>query len=196
MTMPLTLTLVRHGESESNVAKRSFDKKLAIAGEKELMAVHTSQRRLTEKGVAQAKRAGEWLKTWLSTVSEAPMRCYVSPYVRAIETAGHLGLGQKWRRDMRLCERNWGEFDQMPYEERMKRFGHEIHLRKEHAFFWRPADGETLQDVFLRVCDLITTLHRECEKMHDVRALSVHIIKSRALPPWRAFFCYKICRGK
>lgn len=166
--MPVTLTLIRHGESESNVAKREFEKNRPLEGERELMAVHTSQRRLTPKGVEQAKKAGEWLRTWLAWTTKAPPRCYVSPYVRAIETAGHLKLGQTWRRDMRLCKRNWGEFDQMPYDERLRRFGNEIHLRKEHAFFWRPADGETMQDVFLRVRDLVTTLHRECDKMHVV----------------------------
>ena len=163
--MPRTLTLVRHGESESNAAKRAAERGKPFAAEAKLMGVHTSERRLTPKGVEQAQQAGAWLReNWLQFPYEK--RCYVSPYVRAAETAGFTGLNQEWRVDNRLCERNWGSLDQMTHEERMRVFKEQLARRKKHAFFWRPADGETLQDVFNRIRDLIGTLHRECERMH------------------------------
>ena len=36
------------------------------------------------------------------------------------------------------------------------------------AYFWRPHDGETLQDVFLRGRDFVSTLDREAEHTHVV----------------------------
>jgi broad specificity phosphatase PhoE len=172
MTMPLTLTLIRHGESESNVAKSALEKGVEIPREKELMKVHTSERRLTPLGIQQSQKAGVWVDSWLDTegITREPavVRCYVSPYVRAAETAGFMKLDVKWRIDNRLCERNWGELDQMTHKERRRLFKEKLLLRKEHAFFWRPSDGETLQDVFLRIRDLIGTLHRECTDMHVI----------------------------
>lgn len=95
---------------------------------------------------------------------------YVSPYARAMETAGHLGFGADWRPDSRIVERNWGEFDQMPYSERLRLFEEQLELRKSHAFYWRPTNGETFQDVFNRLRDLLGSLHRECHAM-DVLAV-------------------------
>lgn len=163
MTMPISLVLLRHGESESNKAKSLFEAGKILASEDGLMNIHTSERRLTPLGVNQAKTAGSWLtQNWFDEAHESDYRLIVSPYVRAMETAGNLGFGNDWRHDIRVVERNWGEFDQMPYAERARLFQTELKLRKEHAFFWRPTNGETLQDVFSRLRDMTGTLHREC----------------------------------
>ncbi len=167
--MPLNLTLIRHGESESNLAKSFFEAGKPLSGEADLMKVHTSDRRLTPKGIAQAQAAGEWLRKWMDEekIETANCRFYVSSYVRAMETAGHLHVPEaRWRLENRLVERNWGTLDQLPYEERLRLFGEEMKRRKEFAFFWRPSSGETMQDVFLRFRDLADTLHRECERKH------------------------------
>lgn len=162
--LPTTITLVRHGQSESNLAKDYFETGKRFGREEELMRVHTSERRLTPKGVGQAKAAGLWLRDNLGTPEElAQVRCYVSPYVRAMETAGHLGFGDDWRVDTRLMERNWGDLDQKSYADRVRLFQNELDYRKDYAFFWRPSNGETMQDVFLRTRDMLATLHRECE---------------------------------
>src|SRR4051812_24686608 len=89
--MPKTLTLVRHGESESNAAKRMADELGASpAGEAELMAVHTSQRRLTARGVKQAQAAGAWLRAHFMELAKCErvepfsnVAGYFSPYARA-----------------------------------------------------------------------------------------------------------------
>ncbi len=164
MTAPITLTLVRHGESESNAAKHSATQGKAVPREAELMGVHTSERRLTLRGVEQAQQTGRWLREhWLSLLEEK--RGYVSPYVRASETAGYHALGLEWRMDSRLCERNWGELDQMTHEQRLARFEKTLVFRKEHALFWTPSGGESLMGVFLRLRDITATLHRECSQM-------------------------------
>jgi len=163
MTMPISLVLVRHGESESNFAKSRFEAGEPCPGEEGLMQVHTSERRLTPLGIAQAKACGEWLRAnWYNPSESAPYRFYVSPYVRAIETAGNIGIGDEWQVDARLMERNWGSFDQMPYADRLKLFQEQLVRRKDHAFFWRPTEGETLQDVFIRLRDMTGSLHRDC----------------------------------
>ncbi|MDB5264661.1 MAG: hypothetical protein JWN64_232 [Parcubacteria group bacterium] len=166
MTLPIRLALVRHGESESNLAKSMFEHGEVLATENELMKVHTSERRLTPLGIRQAKAAGEWLQA--NHLTTGLQRFYVSPYIRAMETAANLGFGDDWKIDARLMERNWGEFDQMPYGERVAQFKEQLELRKEHAFFWRPTNGETFQDVFSRLRDMNSTLHRDCAQHHVV----------------------------
>ncbi len=167
--MPITLTLVRHGESESNLARTMFEAGKKHKNEAALMEIHTCDRRLTPKGVEQAKLAGKWLDANVfsqnnySQVSD--FRLYVSPYIRARETAGHLSLPGEWRLENRIVERNWGDFDQMPYDKRMSMYADEIKYRKEFAFFWCPPGGERMQDVFNRLRDMASTLHRECSDM-------------------------------
>src|SRR5262245_61500602 len=123
--MPRTLTLVRHGESESNAARRFAEKGSPHPNEAALMQTHTSRRRLTPRGVQQATRAGEWLRKHFDSVGclrdgSAPNGVvgFASPYIRAMETAGHMRLPISWRVDARLAERNWGDMDQLTYEER------------------------------------------------------------------------------
>lgn len=163
MTMPVSLVLERHGESESNKAKSLYEAGTDFADEGDLMHIHTSERRLTPLGVRQAQKAGLWLRAnWYDAERPDDYRFYVSPYVRAMETGGHSGLGDDWKVDARLMERNWGSFDLMPYHERAALFAEELRLRKDHAFFWRPTNGETLQDVFMRTRDITASLHRDC----------------------------------
>ncbi|HYD93463.1 MAG TPA: histidine phosphatase family protein [Candidatus Paceibacterota bacterium] len=166
--MPRTLTWVRHGESEGNWARTLAEAGQAHAREADLMSVHTCERRLTEKGVEQAKRAGAWLrKHWDgNTASPEDRQFIVSPYVRAIETAGHLGLDGRWIQDTRVVERNWGTIDSHTYEQRIALFGEQLEDRKSEAFFWRPADGETLQDVFNRIRAFLDTMRRKCTNKH------------------------------
>lgn len=158
VVMPRTLTLIRHGESESNAAKRLAEKKgTAVVGEAELMAVHTSQRRLTARGVRQAKRAGEWLRAHFTRQALLEERKpfdrvvgYFSPYARAMETAGNLDLPITWLPDARLAERNWGELDQLPYDDRVRKYGESMKFREKHGMFWPAANGETLQALSTR----------------------------------------------
>jgi broad specificity phosphatase PhoE len=168
--MPYTLTLIRHGQSESNYAHLASQRGEKLPREKELMRLHTSDRRMTNKGVEQARRAGEWFREWYNEQAsprhERDLRCFVSPYMRARETAAHLGLRTRWRLDIRLCERNWGEIEQLTYEERQAKFSEVLERQHEFAYFWRPHDGETLQDVFLRTRDFVEALDRQREDMH------------------------------
>jgi broad specificity phosphatase PhoE len=186
--MPRSLTLERHGESEGNLVRTLFEKGNPHPNERSLMKVHTSHRRLTPKGVLQAKAAGEWLqREWLPPIQKEgkETRLFVSPYVRAMETAGHNGFGDRWRLDNRIMERDWGELDSLTYDQRMQKFADIPNDPEEDAFFWRPPGGEALFNVFLRLRDMCTTLHRECEDMHVLM-----VCHGETMWAWRALLEY------
>ncbi len=186
--MPRSLTLERHGESEGNLVRTLFEKGIPHPNEKELMNVHTSHRRLTPKGVQQAKAAGVWLRdNWVKPIlaEGRDMRLYVSPYVRAMETAGHNGFGTDWRLDNRIMERDWGQLDSLTYEERLQKYVDLTGESEDDAFFWRPPGGEALYNVFLRLRDMCTTLHRECEDAHVLM-----VCHGETMWAWRALLEY------
>ena len=192
--MPRTLTLVRHGESESNAVKRKAEKGIHHPREAELMKVHTSRRRLTARGVRQAISAGEWLQNYFA--EEAKHRGdfvyervvgYVSPYVRAMETAGNLNLPITWRADARLAERNWCDLDQLTYEERIAKYA-TIKNRESHGIFWPAGNGETLQMLGTRMWQHFDMLCREhegddvVEVSHGETILTQRFMLERWLP--------------
>lgn len=192
--MPRTLTLVRHGESESNAAKRSAEKGAAHPNEAELMRTHTSRRRLTERGVRQAIKAGEWLRAHFQNEAQrrgeipySKVRGYTSPYARAMETMGHLGLPIKWRADARLSERNWGDLDQLTYEERVAKYG-STEARELHGIFWPAGNGETLLALGTRIWqhfDMLIRRHEEDDMVqvsHGETMLTERYMLERWLP--------------
>lgn len=163
MTMPIDLVLVRHGESEGNLAKRRGEAGDDAGFTQAFRDRHSSRFRLTTKGVTQAKAAGEWLK---ANGLERFDRYYASEYVRAFETAGHLGLDllpqQRWYLDFFLRERDYGLFDVMPEAERVEKFPDHIRHKDRDGLYWAPPGGETMANAAMRLGRLLDTLHREC----------------------------------
>lgn len=160
MTMPIDLVLVRHGQSEGNVAN-----KRSRAGDHSAFTSEFKDRigamwRLTDKGREQAAAAGEWIR---ANISERFDRYYVSEYVRAKETAALLQLsGASWFRDFYLREREWGELDMMADNERRVQFAESLRRREIDGLFWTPPNGESLAQLCLRIDRILETLHREC----------------------------------
>jgi len=172
-SMPVTLTLVRHGESESNAVKRAAEKGNPHPNEKKLMMEHTSRRRLTPRGVRQAQRAGEWIHRYFDLNADyrdggSQIHGYFSPYVRAAETARHLGLPIMWRSDARLTERNWGDLDQLTYEERQIKYSN-IENRELHGIYWPAGNGETLQMLSTRMWQHFDMLKRRHSDHHVIQ---------------------------
>ncbi len=168
MTMPKHLVLVRHGESEGNVAT-----KLSRAGDDrlhtpEFAARHSSSWRLTDKGKEQATTVGRWLRE--NIFGGVFDRHYVSPYLRAAETAALLGLPDAgWRMELHLRERDWGELDVMTHEERQRRFAASLERREVEPLFWSPPNGESIANVCLtRIFRMLDTLHRECTEQRVI----------------------------
>lgn len=163
MTLPINLLLVRHGQSEGNEAKRKSEKGDNSTFTPEFRLRHSASLRLTEHGRKQAECAGKWLREFLSSQSWGIDKYYTSGYLRAQETAGLLRLpGVRWRIEPYLSERDWGEMDQIPEQERNEKFSEALKKRRKEPFFWRPPNGESFLDLCGRVDRILDTLHREC----------------------------------
>lgn len=161
MALPNDIVLVRHGESEGNLAYRQSRRGDDSAFTEEFRNRHSSFWRLTDKGREQARMAGEWIR---QNIGDRFDRYYVSEFIRAQETAALLGLPDAvWFRDFYLRERNWGDLELKTQEERALLFGEVLQKRNSDTFFWRPPNGESLAELCLRIDRVLHTLHRECD---------------------------------
>jgi NAD+ kinase len=167
MTMPLDLVLVRHGESEGNLASRAARQGNHGAYTEQFMKRHSARWRLTDQGIEQALSAGEWLRAEFPDFD----RYYVSEYHRARETAALLGYEQaRWFIDWRLREREWGIFDRMPLQQRESEYADVMLMQDDEPFYWKPPEGESLAALAIRLDRVLASLHRE---VSDGRALIV-----------------------
>lgn len=96
--MPLDLILIRHGESEGNVAgalarqgdeSHYTDDSVTIPG-REWQLTQTGQRQA--QIVGQHFREAQFPTAYTQLREQEATRFYCSPYVRTRQTAGHLGL--------------------------------------------------------------------------------------------------------
>lgn len=173
--LPVDLVLVRHGESEGNVATQRSRQGDHSVFTPEFLARHSSRFRLSARGREQAVAAGEWLRGEFSLLcptipgSASFDRHYTSEYVRAMETAALLGLpAARWYADFYLRERNWGDMEVLPESERKAHFAASMAMKKCAPFFWTPPNGESIAEVCLRVDRVLATLHREADTFRRV----------------------------
>lgn len=159
MAMPLDLVIVRHGQSEGNVAlKRTRQGDNSHFENPDFVERHSSQWRLTDTGIEQACGAGEWIRSNLGTSFK---RYYTSEYHRAMETAAHLGLPEaEWLIHPALHERNWGVLDRMTGEARIAKYAQSLADRETTPFYWTPPNGESIAQVCIRIRTVLDTLHR------------------------------------
>jgi len=160
MTMPIDLILVRHGESEGNIANKRSRAGDHKAFTEEFLLRPSSRWRLTNKGIFQAQTAGNWIK---DNIGEKFDRYYVSECLRAMETASYLQLEDaKWNVDFNLRERDFGDIDVISDIEKQRKFGDELNNRERNPFFWvPPGGGESLANLSLRLHKVLSTLCRE-----------------------------------
>jgi broad specificity phosphatase PhoE len=121
---PMRIALIRHGESEANLDKRIY----------ETVPDHAVP--LTAHGHEQAAAAGKRLR---ELFEGEPVRVYVSPYLRTLQTLDSLGLDDLIgvaREEPRLREQDWANF-------------------QDH--------GESGSDVYDRVSSFLETMHRDFE---------------------------------
>lgn len=159
--LPENLVLVRHGESEGNVAirasKRGDNRPIEVPGFRERPG---HDWRLTDHGVRQAKAAGKWLR---ENGLDRFMRYYVSDFARAKETAAHLNLPDaKWYLNIYLHEQLWGRLDTVPRSEYEQQFPGALAHRNKHRFYGAYPGGESMAEVCLRCDRILETLGREC----------------------------------
>jgi broad specificity phosphatase PhoE len=145
------LVLVRHGESEGNVAAAR-----ANAARAEVIDVPARDPdvKLSALGRSQAEAVGTALAGPSST--ERPQVLVCSPYVRARETAQLVceaaGLVLPVRVDERLRDRELGVLDGLTQLGVAARYPEERARRRwQGKFYHRPAGGESWADVVLRL---------------------------------------------
>lgn len=176
--LPIDLILVRHGQSEGNVANktsRGGDNRFFT---EEFRNRHSRTFRLTDKGVEEAKAAGAWLR------ENVPMpldKFYVSDYIRAMETAALLDLpGAKWRREFHLRERDMALQDNLPDDERKILYPKESQQYTQNKFLSVPAGGgESIANLCLRL--KAAMLEHWARRRSDKRIIAVchgHVIRA------------------
>ena len=150
----LELTLVRHGQSEGNLAYRRAGQGDDSLYDGAFMDRHSSLWRLTDRGRREARAAGEWLKENCDTFDAH----YTSEFLRAMETSALLDIeGARWYAEPNCRERDWGSWDLARPNERLSK---EESRRRRAGLYFAPAGGESLAAVILRVDLLLDYLHR------------------------------------
>uniref|UniRef100_A0A7S4B6K0 Uncharacterized protein n=1 Tax=Chrysotila carterae TaxID=13221 RepID=A0A7S4B6K0_CHRCT len=146
---PKRIILVRHGLSEGNVDRSSYEHQ------------PDSQIRLTERGFSQGKAAGQQIR---KLIGDESVRFFFSPYLRTTQTL--LAILEAFHgRDIlvtsepRLREQDFGNFQDATsmeevFQER-QRFG---------RFYYRFPNGEAGTDVYDRVADFWSTLYAFMER--------------------------------
>lgn len=155
------LLLVRHGESEGNVAAAR-----ALAAESHEIDVPARDPdvMLSPLGRQQAASVGVALSAL--PPDEAPQAVVCSPYARARETAQlacqSAGLVVPVLIDERLRDRELGVLDRLTQAGVAARFPEEAERRRwQGKFYHRPAGGESWADVVLRLRSWLSDLDRE-----------------------------------
>ena len=185
MPLPETLTLMRHGESEGNVAiraSRSGDDKYFTD---EYRSRHSATLRLTDNGKDEARKAGVWIANSKFTFT----RFYTSSHLRAVETAAHLGIVKaKWQIDLRLREHDFGDWDMNSYSNRLEdpRFLERGLRRLVEGPYWRPPNGDSIADDAARETSSILTDWSDLPGgtsllavTHDGKMKSFHLLLNR-----------------
>jgi broad specificity phosphatase PhoE len=156
-TGPGALWLVRHAESQGNVA----DVHATEAGASHLeLDVRDPDVPLSDTGRHQAEALGAWLRDL--PAEQRPTVLLSSPYTRAADTAQVAvrvsGLDLRLRFDERLRERDFGAFDRMTRHGIRSEYPQEAERRDLLGkFYYRPPGGESWADVALRVRSMLTT---------------------------------------
>lgn len=147
--LPKDIVLVRHGQSEGNVAIHASEKGDHRFFTPEHKNRHNSTWRLTNKGVWQATNAGEWLRT---NGLERFDRYLTSEYLRCVETAAHMGFDDaQWFMDYNLRERDYGLMDVVSDHEKKTVFANYHRQFDHHRFYANLPEGETMARLAMRL---------------------------------------------
>lgn len=161
--MPVDLFLVRHGESEGNVALNAAKNHDLSLMTEAFRSRSAADYRLSVEGRRQAERAGEWIRDWMSHSGVAAFdRFYCSPFARTRETAALLRVpGATWQLEPLLRERDFGLWEGKARPVTNEVFAASTALKERNKFLWRPEGGESTPDLDMRARDVLATLARE-----------------------------------
>jgi broad specificity phosphatase PhoE len=157
---PRTLWVVRHAQSQGNVAD---DAAQAAHASNVEIDIRDPDVELSDLGRRQAAALGKWLSGLPEDAR--PTMVLASPYVRAATTAAiaarEAGFDVPTATDERLRERDLGAFDGFTGRGITERFPEEATRRKRLGkFYYRPPSGESWADVALRVRSVMDMVER------------------------------------
>lgn len=155
---PDELTIIRHGQSERNVAKdlaKAAGLKVCYAD-----AIRDQDTPLTPLGIRQALGVGKGLQGFPYDVM------LVSPYLRTVQTANYITQGLGYTPEIvieeRIREIEFGLLDGLTPDGIADKYPEEVLRRKKEGKYWyRPPGGESRPDVALRVHSVLGTITRE-----------------------------------
>jgi len=153
-----SLILVRHGQSEGNVAAESAQRDNL---ERIAVPARDPDVELSALGREQATAVGRWLSELPE--GEQPEIVWTSPYRRARESAEialeEAGTDLKVRVDERLRDRDMGITDMLTGAGIRAKYPEEAERREWLGkFYYRPPGGESWADVALRVRAVLTDI--------------------------------------
>ncbi len=155
------LLLIRHGESQGNVAAAEAH----AAGAHQIdVPARDADVDLSDRGRQQATAAGAAVAEMAAAA--LPQVVVTSPYLRARETArlacAEAGLDLPTRVDERLRDRELGVLDRLTFAGVAALFPEEAERRRwQGKFYHRPAGGESWVDVVLRLRSWLADFDRE-----------------------------------
>ena len=163
---PDRLWIVRHGQSESNVARRLAEE----AARAEIgISIRDVDVALSALGQAQARAVGRWLGSLAP--AERPNVVLVSPYRRAVQTArlicevAGIAVSREdgsYVVDERLREKEFGVLTGLTRSGIASLHPDEYALRMLFGkFYHRPPGGESYCDVIMRLRSVLGTIARE-----------------------------------
>ena len=157
---PRRLVIVRHGESEQNVAIDLFEKNLPATLEK-LKNKKDPDIVLTNKGISQAKKTGAYLSK-----TEKFDICFCSPYKRSLQTAKAIISKLKYRlkiyEDVRLREKEFGRLHGLSVKDIKRDYPEEYEDRNRDGVYWyRILRGENYPDVQMRIYSFLEKISRD-----------------------------------
>lgn len=150
--------LVRHGQSEGNVAAETADRD---ALERIDVPARDPDVVLSQTGREQAAALGQWLNDL--PADQRPQMVWTSPYRRARETAEialkACDMELDFRVDERLRDRDMGITDALTAAGIKAKYPEEAERRAWIGkFYYRPSGGESWADVAFRVRSVLTDL--------------------------------------
>jgi broad specificity phosphatase PhoE len=153
------LLVVRHGESQGNVAREVAESE----GAEVIEIGRDPDVELSDLGKQQASAVGRWLHGL--PASSRPVAVWSSPYLRAAQTAeiavGEAGLTKQVCLDERLRDRELGVLDRLTSRGVLARWPVEAERRRSLGkFYYRPPGGESWVDVALRLRSLLADMER------------------------------------
>jgi len=159
---PERLWLVRHGQSQGNVARDKAQEAGHLVISLDVRDVDVP---LSKLGHAQAEATGRWFAALPDDAK--PEIILASPYIRARQTAqaicdagGLAGGAKPTILDERLREREFGVFDGLTSLGIREKFPQEAdHRAKIGKFYHRPPGGESWADVILRLRSALNTIN-------------------------------------